>query len=253
MNWRLLSNVVNAFDTYDPILETKRMVKFVINSARHIQHDMENTLNMLANIHTSLQSFVNCTADFRVMTMAEQCSLIQRNMQGIWSFAAMFVCRESGVFDNKNTENALLPIYGHYNVQCTKHISLRFDPDPTLSKIMLIILAFSSNCFTINYDNNMTRDSLLYGTFRLFGSQNVYAELLWRYMTYRYGYWEAARRFEALIKVAIDGMRLASDIYDSNKVHQDFTDVLSEKNEDIIKSNGPQNHPLWGKSNAKED
>jgi hypothetical protein len=203
-------------------------------------------MNMIASVYTALQSIVSCTADFRIMTTAEQCSLMQRNMQGIIAVYCMLVFRECGIFDANYCKNTLLPLYGDDNVRTTKRISLLIDDDVTLVKLMLVTLTFSSNCFTITERNNETNDSLLYGTFRLFGSQNVYAEVLWRYMLYKYGFWEAVRRFDALIKIAIDSIKLSSDIYDSNQVHQDFTDEISELSERALKLNDSENVPLWG-------
>jgi hypothetical protein len=227
--------------------DAKKIVKLVSNLSMKNQTDVQNSLNMMTSIYTSLQTFVNCTADFRIMTTAEQCSLIQRNMQGLLAFYCVFSFRESGVFHNKNTEKALLPLYGYDSVQRTKHICKLLDQDLTLVKLMLITLTFSSNCFMVTEEQNSTRDSLLYGTFRLFGSQNVYAELLWQYMIYRYDYWGAVRRFHTLIKIAVDALSLCSNIYDNNKVHQNLANEITEQIELTLKLNENEDTPLWGK------
>ena len=119
-------------------------------------------------IYSSVESFISSTADFRIMTTAEQCSLIQRNMRGLWAFHSIFTFHESGVFDNRSTERAVFsPLYEAVLVQRTKHITTQLDYDSTLIKLLLIILTFSSNCFAIIEHENIHQDSLLYGTFRL--------------------------------------------------------------------------------------
>ncbi len=222
-------------------------MNFISINSKNTPPNIDDSLNMMATIYTSLQSFVNCTTDFRVMTIAEQCSLLQRNMHGLLAFYCVFVFRESGVFNDSSTENAVLPLYGRQNVQSTKRLCMRLDYDVTLVKLMLISLTFSSNCFAIT-ESNMIGDSLLYGTFRLFGSQNCYAELLWKYITYRYGFWEAALRFDGMIKIALDALKLASNITDSNKIHQNLVEDISEQCENILKLNGSENIPLWGRN-----
>jgi hypothetical protein len=202
----------------------------------------------MTTIYTSLESFIKCTADFRVMSLAEQCSLFQRNMKGLLGFYCTFVFRESGVFHNQTTQNALLPLYGVSSVQKTKCITEQLDFDLVLVKLMLMTLAFSSNCFVVHEGDHAVRDGLLCGTFRLLGSQNVYAELLWRYMTYRYGFYESARRFNALIKVALDLLQLTSTIYDNNRVHQTFADQISEQSARTLTLNNNDDTPLWGRS-----
>jgi hypothetical protein len=201
----------------------------------------------MAFIFSSLESLINSIADFRIMTSTEQCSLVQRNMQGLLAFYCILVFRESGIFDNSKTENAVMPLYGYQNVQSTKYISIRLEQDSTLVKIMLIVLAFSSNYFMINKEDIGNRDGFLYGTFRLFGSQNVYAEILWKYMMYRYGFWDAVRRFSGMIKIALDALRLTSNVYTSNEVHRNFAEDISEQFEQKLVLNVDEHTPLWGK------
>lgn len=238
----LLSNVVHAFDNFTPVSKVRYIVEHINN-----QYGMEQSLNLMSLIYSSLESFINSTADFRIMTSAEQCSLIQRNMHGLWAFYSIFTFRESGVFDNTTNEKAIIPLYGINNVQSTKHITKQLDYDLTLVKLMLITLTFSSNLFTISEDENLSNDSLLYGTFRLFGSQNVYAELIWHYMIYRYGLFESVKRFSALVKILLDSLRLASDINESNKIHHSLADEIIEQTERSLIISDLDNAPLWGK------
>ena len=151
------------------------------------------------------------------------------------------------MFENLTNEQVLIPLFGSENVHHTKSISIRLDHDLTLVKLLLMTLLFSSNCYPVNRKDRIDRDSLLLGTFRLFGSQNVYAELLWRYMLYRYDFRETVRRFDALIKVALDALRLSSYIYQSNELYQNLSDRLAEHSERSLALIDDENAPLWGK------
>ncbi|UJR32094.1 hypothetical protein I4U23_019562 [Adineta vaga] len=246
-NWRLLSNIVHAFDTYSCVPITKDIVKLVDNTFPNKEHDIRNSLNIMTIIYISLQSFIECIADFRVMTSEEQSSLFQRNMQGLLAFYCVTSFREAGIFYNRYSENALIPLYGFDNVQRTKYISTLLDYDLTLVKLMLTILTFSSNCYMVTTEQLASQDSLLCGTFRLFGSQNVYVELLWRYMLYKYDFFQAVQRLNALVKVALDALTLSSNIYESNKVHQDFADEITLQTEFSLNLNTTEDTPLWGK------
>ena len=72
---------------------------------------------------------------------------------------------------------------------------------------MLIILTFSSNLSVLTFPNKLPSDTFLLGTFRLLGSQNVYVELLWQYMLYRYGYNQTVIRFAYLTATGIKSIR----------------------------------------------
>lgn len=85
----------------------------------------------------------------------------------------------------------------------TKRITKQLDFDSTIVKIMLMILAFLSCCLVSNVDENIYNDSLLLVTYRLLGYQNVFVELLWKYMIYRYGFYDTVHRFARLIMLLL--------------------------------------------------
>lgn len=65
------------------------------------------------------------------------------------------------------------------------------------------------NCFSlivIDLDPVITNDrnSVFFNTKRLFEIQNIYIDIMFKYMIYRFGYQEASLRFAALIKSLID-------------------------------------------------
>ena len=244
-NWRLLSNVVHAFDTYECVPIAKDIIKVVTNT---YPPSTASALDLMTIIYSSLQTFIECIADFRVLTNNEQRSLFQRNIQGLLAFYSIISFREAGIFNDQTSENTVIPLYGYNNVQRTKHLCRLLDYDLTLAKLMLTTLAFSSNCYMISTEQiESYRDCLLHGTFRLFGSQNAYAELLWRYMLYKYDFSQAVRRFEALIKVSLDALTLSSNIYESNRTHQNFADELALQTEFSLQLDETKDIPLWGK------
>lgn len=225
------------------------MIESINSHSSDIKIDVLDTFNLFASFYTSAKSFISSTADFRVLTTAEQSSLYQRNLHGLFNFCGTFMLRDAGMFGSKRNERILVPLYGHDIVHEAKKITSRLDIDSTLVKVIHIIFAFSTNSYTINYDTYMNNDALLLGAFRLLGSQNVYVEILWKYMLYRYGYHESIFRFAGLVKHMLDLIILSAGIYTENPHHQILVDdlveeakislILDEKNDSI---------PLWGKT-----
>ena len=136
-HWKLLSNVVHAFDTYTSVL-----------------HGLDDSLALVTPISTSLQSFIRSIADFRIMTSGEQSSLLQRNMQGPLTYYCLVVFAECGLFDNGTNDH----------VQRMKSISRRLDPDPISVKLFLMTLTFSSDIYEQNrtYRALIERSDLVY-------------------------------------------------------------------------------------------
>ncbi|CAF3113694.1 unnamed protein product [Rotaria socialis] len=246
-NWVLLSNVIHAYDSFSPISELRHTIEFLTKSSMSVEHKLEESRNMVSLMSQTFQLSVSATADFRIMTTDEQCSLLKRNMRGIWAFHSMVMCHQCNLFDSIPNKNIMVPLYGLENVERVRVMSLRLDPDETIVKLILMVLSFSSNCFTVSTDHMAYRDNLLMGTFRLFGSQNAYIEVMWKYMLYRYGYFESAKRFSALIKLMLDEMTLASNIYDDNEVHKDLSNKIINELERSLSIDGSESIPLWGK------
>ena len=247
-NWRLISNVVHAFDNFIPIRQTQETIKYLSNCSSFSPSDTSNILSMFANFYTSTESFIGSSADFQILTVAEKRSLYQRNLHGVLHLCATFILRLSGMFDSSINDKILLSIYGYDIFRQTKRIALELDYDLTINKLILFILAFSSNCYIVEQTENIYDDKLLYGTYRLMGSQNVYIEVLWKYMLYRYNYYDASLRFAKIIKHMIDLLKLSENVQQNNEVHQNFVEEITVLTEKSLVIHENDVVPLWGKT-----
>jgi hypothetical protein len=209
---------------------------------------MSPIFTMFTTFYTSTESFIGSTADFQVLTVAEKCSLYQRNLHGVLNLCATFMLHISGMFESSKNDHILISIYGYDIFQQTKRIAQQLDNDLVFTKLILLILAFSSNCYMVDEHENMHDDSLLYGTFRLFGSQNVYVEVLWKYMLYRYDYYDASLRFAKVIKHMLDLLKMSGNAHQNNELHQNFVDEIAVLTEHSLIINENEVVPLWGKT-----
>ena len=203
---------------------------------------------MFTNFYTSTEAFIRSTADFQVLTVAEKSSLCQRNLHGVLNLCATFILRMSGMFDSSTNDKIIIAVYGYDIFQQTRRIAMQFDYDLIIIKVMLIILSFSSNCYMVDDKDKIPNDSLLFGTFRLFGSQNVYVEILWKYMIYRYNYYDASLRFARLIKHMLDLLKMSGNVHQNNDIHQNFIEEITVLTEHSLTMNEHQSNPLWGKT-----
>jgi hypothetical protein len=207
---------------------------------------------MFTTFYTSTESFIGSTADFQVLTVAEKCSLYQRNLHGVLNLCATSILRLSGMFDSSLNDPIIISIYGYDVFQQTRRIAMQLDYDLIVIKLTLLIFAFSSNCYMVNEHENMHQDSLLNGTFRLFGSQNVYVEVLWKYMIYRYNYYDAALRFAKIIKHMLDLLNISGKAHQDNELHQNFVDEIAVLTEQSLIITENDVVPLWGKTELND-
>ncbi|CAF1495054.1 unnamed protein product [Adineta ricciae] len=239
----LISNVIHAFDTFNPVSEVRRTMLSISTTAQ----DALQIVQLMSSFYQSLQSFISSIPDFRILTPTEQCSLFQRNMLGLLCIGGMYFMRELGVFDRPENEMLVLPFYGNELFQQARLICQQLECDPVVFKLLLVALAFSSNCYMLHNRANVDRDSLLFGTFRLLGSQNVYIELVWKYLVYTYGHQYSVQQFSVLVKQILGSVKFSFDMYENNQIHQDFIDQLTEHIDTSPNTTDTSIVPLWGK------
>lgn len=248
LEWTLLSNVVHAYDKFDPTIKIAYNMNYLLKLPFELLFDASHTHNLFTTYYTTAQSFLASLPDYKILTLNEQSSLLKRNLNGLFIFCAEIVCRDLKMLENAVWSNTLTYTLGSDMIERKRYLNSRLEHDSTLIKLMLIIIAFSSNCYMLDERQTIHNDHLLYGTFRLLGSQNVFVEILWKYMTYRYGYRESVLRFSRLIKQTLDLITLVVNMYRSDRLHQHFVDDTIRMATSKIQLDEKNSIPLWGKN-----
>jgi hypothetical protein len=230
-----------------PVVQTRETIEHLTVLSYEPSCTISEVLSMFTNFYTTTESFIGATADFKVLTMGEKSSLLQRNIHGVLNICATFLLRMSGMFDSTMHEYLILSIYGWDVYQATKRIGLQIDDDLVFIKFMLVILAFSSNCYMVEPGTDQFEtDSLLHGTCRIWGSQNIYVEIFWKYLLYRYNYFDAAARFARMIKHTLDLLMMSADTQKHNNLHHQFIDEITIATEQTLAISEIVEIPLWG-------
>ncbi|CAF1558902.1 unnamed protein product [Adineta ricciae] len=244
---KLLSNIVHAFHKYNALPQIYRVIHSLSTSCLSVHYNTRNILKIVILSSLSTRSILNSTPDFRILTVNEQCSLIERNFNGITPLYTTAVLRDLDAIHNYLFMKNLTSMFGIGVVQQGVRFYQQLDNDPTIIKLMLIILGFSSNCTIIDSKNGEYNDSLLCGTHRLLGSQNSYTELLWKYMVYNYGYYVSAVRFTRLMTVCLNLIKASANVYMTHRAYQALVNGIIDNTKKLLIS--IQNEPisLWGK------
>ena len=247
--WTLISNILHAYDTFSVIPKLHQIFKNLSSLPNEVRYDVNGAIcafEAVGYMLTSMESLISSIPDFQILTLNEQRSLLQRNLQGVSGFYSQLVFRETDLLKNPKCFQSYTIAYGSKTIKQLNHLVKRIDPDLTLFKLMLVMITFSSNCSILHVHENMHNDSLIFGTFRLLGSQNVYVELLWKYMIYRYGYFDTILRFHKLVKQILDMMKHSATVYTSNEIHHDLIDNFVEKTKEKLIICQNEVIPLWG-------
>ena len=235
---------MHAFETFDSSKEIRQQIELATSTASSIPLDLTQSCQIISSFSNSFQLFISSIPDFQVFAASEQRSLLRRNFFGLLAFGGIYLMGQSGIFDSVENTMALQPLYGIEMFQRIQTLYAELDFDPVLVKLFLVALAFSSSCYAKHSQDNEPQDDFLSGTFRLYGSQNVYIELIWKYLIHRYGYHQSVKRFSSLIHRLLNALNLSIEIYQTNSHFQQLIDQIEQAfiiNEQI-------HVPLWGKS-----
>jgi len=196
-----------------------------------------------------MQSFINSSPDFQMLTSSEQFSLFERNLSPITVFCFVLIFSDVCINHEPKCIDLFTTIYGSEILVQAKNINKQLVYDLTIAKLMLIVLAFSSNCFIVDVYENMFNDSFLQGTHRLLESQNTYMELLCKYMTYHHDYYDSVRRFSRLMEIFLNLIKYSTIAYRTNTTYYQLVDNIFKKlKQSIINDQNKQIQP-WGRHN----
>jgi hypothetical protein len=234
-------------DVYSATPQVRHIIENVFASPCQVLFNVKDALGILILIYSSMRSVINSIPDFRILTENEQCSLFQRNLTGITNLYSVLVFSDTGIINNSDYIKSFTLVYGIEMMLQLTYINKLLNIDFTTIKLMLIILAFSSNYSTVDVHEMTFNDSLLHGTHRLLGSQNVYVEVLWKYMVYQYGYYDSALRFAQLIEFLLNLIKSSTYAYINNTTYHNLVNDVIQKSKQWLITNQNEQVPLWGK------
>ena len=195
-----------------------------------------------------MYSFIHSSPDFRILVFNEKLSLIQRNLYGVVSLYCIMAYRDSPFLsiDEKCLESFINVDGSEMTVQ-KKYLCDRLDVDMTFLKTMLMIFTLSSNCLVGNrYETRSNKDVTL-DTHTLFIAQNVYAEVLWKYLLHRHSYYHSIARWVQLIGLFLRLLTHFDWNYNNNHIHHQRVNECLEQILQLLLINHNQHVPFWGR------
>ncbi|CAF4116529.1 unnamed protein product [Adineta steineri] len=238
--WSLLSNVTHAYDDQSPLLTIRYTMASQLNYPAKLQCKMATDYfkRIASSLYLSAGPFIKTIPEFVHMSTSDQGILVERNIRSMSGFGGILVLREADLCQNPFYHNASVTTYGHELTHQAMKIVHNADIDGTLIKLMIPILALST-CSDIidpdNYDGSGSTTTpggtrLFSNTLHLLIAQNIYVEMMFKYMLYRYGYKESALRFASLIKSCLDQNLMVSD-GDDLRQHDEMVQIITDETE----------------------
>jgi hypothetical protein len=179
----------------------------------------------MSSFYTAIQPFIKRSPHFQTLSPDIRRTLIKNNLSGTGAFNSMFAAVEAKVFDNEFYLVTCNEIYGTDYVKESRRVLTRMESNGTLIKIMLIILAFSSNCSIVLSEHLINTSAI--SSIVLTRIQDIFITIMWKYLVYQYGFIEAVRRLDYLVKNYLDVLNRINE--NDSIQHRKMVDVIIEK------------------------
>ncbi|CAF3275792.1 unnamed protein product [Rotaria sp. Silwood2] len=201
--WTLLSNFLHLFEEQNPAIRIQHSLNELYSLPPKLRSKSSELLKPLRELYTCVGPLIERSPDFYTLHVHARQILIKQNLYITGVINGLFFCRELNIFHNMIALNASNQLFGsQFMIECHRKIA-QYDPNGNLIKILVFILAYSSNCSVVKYDNQEDI-SIMPSSIDLVHIQNLYVTMLWKYLVYLYGFKEAVLRFTQLVKNVVD-------------------------------------------------
>lgn len=214
-HWTLLSNAIHSYDEFNQINRLQQLMlqkNAILPKLRMKSRDMLNVFN---EIIIGIQPLMERSSHFQILPKDMIRRLFYRNMAITGGVNAMFITRETHIREDAGYATMCALVYGPDFLINSRKLENRLENNGNLIKLYLFVLIFSTNCKFLSH-NQIDDYDIETNTIKLFHIQNIYIEILWRYMIYLYGYQQAASRFTALIIDSLCIVMLAKHVSDES-------------------------------------
>lgn len=134
-------------------------------------------------MYIALIEYFKCIPEFHQLPMETKIWLLKNNLNQIFRVNTVLIIQTTGIIEDTNSVafRRVFPddLYEEL-CQCARSL-FPFISDPMFVKILLIILIFSTSLSTRYRPDEHSMD-----TKRIFGIQNSFLEVFWRYLSSRY-------------------------------------------------------------------
>ncbi|CAF1005107.1 unnamed protein product [Rotaria sordida] len=157
--------------------------------------------------------------DSLLLSPHDRTILLENTIEYTATIGGMFLLRQARLFDDVTFVKSAEIIFQPSAMVFIKRVIGQFDSDDTFIKLVLTILAFSTINYTVYRKNTQTN---LTNIKAILSIQNLYTDLTWRYLLYKYGHHEAVIHFSNLLRCLFSVNGVIVEAYES----QQFIDII---------------------------
>jgi hypothetical protein len=226
----LLSNLVHCFDEYSGYSSIEHFIRDQNALPVKLRFRHPSVSDYFASIMTKVQLVFEKNRDFLSLSSHDHAILLRSTVEYTTSVGGMFTLRQHQLFEYPAFYHSAEMIFRPTAAAFTRRVIDQLDPDDTFIKLILAALAFSTSNYTVytisNLDNLTNLKAIL-------NVQDMYTELTWRYLLYKYGHHQAVIRFSDLIRCLFLAKYAIAEAHESKQFTEIIDSVIEQTEEKL--------------------
>lgn len=195
--WNRISNLVHCFDEHSGLDLVRKYFSEQNLLPVKMRFKIQSVGKFLATNLVQIQRVLERNGDYLSLAMEDRLALLRHTIRHSTTLGGAYLVYLANAADDPCFYQASEILFGAKPMAVNRTVSKFFDPDPTVMKLMLPIISFSTISYTV-YRNQLAQQ--FRDLKQILRIQDFYVELAWRYMIYRYSYRETVRRFSQIVR-----------------------------------------------------
>lgn len=217
--WNNLSNLVHCFDEHSGLTFANTYLQTQLNLPPKYRFKLSSVSVFLSRLMEQVQSVTEKNRDSQVISLHDRKLLLHNTAEYTTSFGCAFLFRETHLFDQPLYLQSVEKLFETNSIHFAKRLIEHLDSDIVFLKIIVSLMAFFTSNYTV-YTNEPPTN--LDNAISIFHVENIYSDLVWRYLLYKYGHRQAVQCFSNLIRCLL---LLNDSVVQAHEVRE-FTEII---------------------------
>ncbi|CAF0904331.1 unnamed protein product [Adineta ricciae] len=222
--WILLSNLTRNFDEHSGHSDIQRFVREQNLLPVKFRYRYSAVSDFFLLTMTNIQNVFEKNRDYLSLPHNDRLTLTQTTAKFTTSIGGMFLVSQRHLYNHSSFYRSAECVFRPESVATTKRIIDQFDPDCTFMKLILATIAFTTTNYTI-YSESAPK---LINVKAILPTQNMYIEIVWRYLLYRYNHKEAVVRLMNVVQCMLLVNNAIVEAHDSRQFIE-IVDIVVEQ------------------------
>ena len=225
--WKLLSNIIHAYDETNIISNTTDLLQRQSTIIPKIRSKPSVIFDIIKPFYSLIYLLIERTPYFHQSSVDTWKDLVRWNSKVFGTVNSFFIMRETHAMNYPAFQNGCLMIYDYKTMMDFSQFTLRLESNSVLVKIILYILAFSTNSSVVIYDPSEQINSSEINSLIFFRIQNLFINLLWKYLVHQDDTIAAVRWLNTFTKYILDLLLCINE--QTTTVHFDIVNMLNKQ------------------------